>query len=300
MEMNRNEPKEINILGVRVFNITKDSFKRFISSNLKGNSKQGIAKINAEFLVRAANDKEFADILNNFDLKVVDGRGVIWALKYLSIPTSNKKIIGFAQAVWQMIYSGALMIFWPSFNKVNGVEAIPGVEALDLVLEEASNLGCGVFFFGGDKVTIEQALHNLKREMPNLIISGHLDGYSYQKDKKIKPVEIINNSGARLLIVGLGSPKQEKWIQENLSKLKNVRIAVGEGGTLDRIANPLLKSPNWINRIGLEWLWRFLFNKSLTDNPGRNRISRVWNSVPKFIFLVVKYKINNGYKRYEK
>ena len=160
------------------------------------------------------------------------------------------------------------------------------------MMETAVNTSSGVFLFGSSQETLDLASANLKKEFPSLIISGSLNGYDFQKDKTIDPVIEINKTNAKVLIVGLGSPKQQYWINDNIDRLKNIKIAVGEGGTLDRIANPGQKSPKFINKIGLEWLWRTLFNKSKTET--RNRFKRFWNAVPQFIYQVVKWKVKNG------
>jgi len=251
-----------------------------------------ISKINTEFLQRARKDNHFKDVLNSSDLNIVDGRGVLWAARYLTLPVYNNKFIRPIQAVLQMIYTGASIVLRPQFINHPIPEAIPGVEAFRLMTKVALDNKVGVFIFGGSEMTLELATKNIKREFPDLKISGGLNGYDYQKDEKIDPISLINKTDAKVLIVALGSPKQEYWINDNMKKLKNIQIAVGEGGTLDRIANPGQKSPKFINKIGLEWLWRTLFNKSKTET--RNRFQRFWNAVPSFIYQVVKWKVKNG------
>ena len=157
------------------------------------------------------------------------------------------------------------------------------------MLQAASDVGAGVFLFGGDETTLKLSIANIKSEFPDLKLSGSLNGYDFHTDKGINPVDQINKTDARLLVVALGSPRQEMWISENIGELKNIRIAVGEGGTLDRIANPSQKSPVFINKIGLEWLWRTLFNRSK-----KNRFGRLWNAVPVFICQMVKWKVKYG------
>lgn len=258
------------------------------------NSKKNIkiSKINTEFLQRVLKDKNFREVLNSSDLNIVDGRGVLWVARYLTLPISRNKFIRPIQAVLQMIYTGASIVLCPRFINYPIPEAVPGVEAFKLMLQVASDNKVGVFLFGSSETTLELAIKNIKREFPALKISGSLNGYNYQKDNNIDAIGEINKTDARVLIVGLGSPKQEYWINDNMKKLKNIQIAVGEGGTLDRIANPGQKSPRFVNKIGLEWLWRTLFNKSKTET--RNRFQRFWNAVPAFIYQVVKWKIKNG------
>ena len=282
----------MKLFYTRIDNYSKEELKSYIINVFKKTTKVKIAKINTEFLQRSLNEKKFLDVLNSSNLNIVDGRGVMWAARYLTLPISDNKYIRPIQSVVQMVYSGASIVLKPSFIKYPIANAVPGVEAFNLMMQTASDSGVGVFLFGGDKGALNLSVKNIKENFPKLKISGSLNGYDYQTNKKIDPVAEINNTDAKLLIVALGSPKQEYWINDNIDKLKNIKVAVGEGGTLDRIAHPFQKSPKFINKIGLEWLWRSMFNKSKTEN--RNSYQKFWNAVPGFIFQAVKFKIKNG------
>ena len=256
-----------------------------------------ISKLNTEFLYRTKKDKKFLDVLNSSDINIVDGRGVMWAARYLTLPISDNKFIRSIQARLQMVYSGASIVLKPKFVTYPIKQTIPGVEAFKLMMKTAADTNCGVFLFGSAQKTLDLASVNLMKEFPNLKISGTLNGYDFQKDKTIDPVTEINKTDARLLIVALGCPKQEYWINDNIDKLTNIRVAVGEGGTLDRIANPAQLAPKFVNKIGIEWLWRTLFNKSKTKS--RNRFQRFWHAVPAFIHQVIKWKVQNGQTKVE-
>lgn len=282
----------MNIFNLRIDKYTKAQLMSLISRELGNSNKVKIAKINPEFIHRALKDKKFLEVLNLFDLNIVDGRGILWAARYLTLPFFDNKLIRPVQAIWQMIYSGAAVMLRPKFITYPIPEAIPGVEAFNLMMQVASDKKVEVFLFGGSTYVLSEAIKNIKIKFPNIKISGFLDGYSYQSNFKLNPVDEINKTNAQMLIVALGSPRQEYWINDNIDKLKNIKIAVGEGGTLDRVANPTQKAPRFINRIGLEWLWRLLFNKSKTET--RTRFQRFWNSVPLFIYQVVKWKVKNG------
>lgn len=282
----------MKILNIEIADMTSDSFAVYIENAIKKNRQYKISKINTEFLQRSLDDADFARLLNSANLNIVDGRGVLWAARYLTMPISKKMPIRFLQAIWQMIYSGAAVVLKPSFIKYPISEAIPGVEAFNLVMKVAKENKASVFIFGASDEVIKKAVNTIKKSFPDLKISGFMNGYDFQKDDKLDPVAEINKTDAKILIVALGSPKQEIWINNNISKLRHINIAVGEGGTLDRIANPSQKAPIFINRIGLEWLWRTMFNKSKTKT--RNRLQRMWNAVPSFIYQVVKWKVKNG------
>lgn len=282
----------MRIFDARIDGYTKAQLEDLIGGALKRAQKTKISKINTEFLHRALKDKKFLDVLNSSDINIVDGRGVAWAARYLTLPISGNRFIRPIQARLQMVYSGASIVFRPKFVTYPIKQTIPGVEAFKLMMETVAKNNVGVFLFGNSERTLESAIANLKKEFSDLKISGYLNGYDFQKNEKIDVIAEINKTDAKILIVALGSPKQEYWINDNIDKLKNVRIAVGEGGTLDRIANSLQKAPGFINKIGLEWLWRTLFNKSKTET--RNRVQKFWNAVPVFIYHVVKWKIKNG------
>jgi exopolysaccharide biosynthesis WecB/TagA/CpsF family protein len=281
--------KNIYILGCAV-TITN---RQKLSKQLDFSEKLVISKTNTEFLQRSLRDKRFAKALNESDINLADGRGVLWAARYLTLPVVKNKFLRSIQAIWQVIYSGAAIVFYPKFINYPISESIPGVEALRLMLEAAERAKQGVFLFGATQNDLSLATENIKKDMPNLRVSGTLNGYDFQSDNSIDPVEIINKTDAKLLIVALGSPLQEYWIRGNMSKLTNVRVAVGEGGSLAFLAGTQKRAPRWANRIGLEWLWRLLFNKSLTHQTG-SRLRRVWNAVPVFITAVVKWKIKHG------
>lgn len=285
----------MRVISLDIDRLTRADLCSLLSKTLtsKTASKLSIAKINSEFIHRAWADGSYAGLINSLDLRIADGRGVLWSARYLSLPVSKFRPLRLVQALWQIIYSGALVVFYPKFIKKPIPEVFPGVEVFYLMIEQAIRLETEVFILGAPQEIVSQAVLNLKKQYPKLKLAGYLNGYDFQKDSSIKPVEIINKTKAKLLFVAMGSPRQEQWIKDNLSKLKNVRVAVGEGGTLTRIAKPNQKAPKLVNRIGLEWLWRTIFNASETSS--RNRLQRFWRSVPVFIYLNFKWKVRDGY-----
>jgi N-acetylglucosaminyldiphosphoundecaprenol N-acetyl-beta-D-mannosaminyltransferase len=282
----------MEILNVKINRLSKKQFKELIVQSLVKSGQTKISKINTEFIQRCQDNKRFLDVINVSDINLVDGRGVLWAARYLTLPISDNNFIRYIQAVWQMVYSGFLIVLRPKFITYPIPTAIPGVEALNLIMRVAADSKTGVFLFGSSKKALDLAVRNIKKRFPELKIAGSLDGYSFQKDSSIDPVVEINRTNAKILIVALGSPKQEYWINDNIGRLTKVKIAVGEGGTLDRVAHPAHKAPKCINLIGLEWLWRSFVNKSRTET--RNRFQKFWKAVPSFIGRVVKWKIRYG------
>lgn len=283
--------RKTRVLDQEIFNGSVGELKSVLSECLKTNGKLSIGKVNTEFLLRSLYDKKFYEVLSKENLLIADGKGVQWAAKYLSLPITGLPVLKQIQATWQMIYTGASLVFYPKYCDKPIPERFPGVEALRLMLSVAEKEGAPVYFFGAEQKVLNEAIKKLKIEFPKLKVAGSSEGWHYDEKKVI---EDINKTKPALLIVALGSPRQEFWIVENLPKLKTVKVAVGEGGSLDRIAAPAQKAPKIINLLGLEWLWRLLFNKSKTQTG--SRLKRVWNAVPVFIYEVVKYKIKNNEK----
>lgn len=145
-------------------------------------------------------------------------------------------------------------------------EQIPGVE----LIEELSKRHPKIFLFGGRKDIVQKAAGNLG---PNII--DFIDGY--QETDRV--IERINQIQPRILFVGLGVPKQEKWIADNLIKLPSVRLAIGVGGAFDFISGRIKRAPKALRKAGLEWSWRFLLE------PWRAK--RIFKAVIVFPWLVI-------------
>jgi len=298
--------KKISIFDTEVNDFTKESLTQELIKCFGGQKNLLFAKVNTEFILRARQNDDFNATLGGFDYKIADGIGVLWAAKYLSLPFAAKKLkitnfppshkaseragkllIG-AEAIWQWTYTSLSLLFCPKYVRAPIPERIPGVDCLYLMLEAAINTDSSVYLFGAEKDVLKAAKKNLEAKYPKLRIVGHHDGYDYT-DKKI--IDDINRLGAELLVVALGSPKQEYWIRDNIGKLPSVRVAVGEGGSFDFVAGTFKRAPKWMQRIGLEWLWRLFMNKSKTQTG--SRMKRIWQAVPLFMYKVVLYKIQN-------
>jgi N-acetylglucosaminyldiphosphoundecaprenol N-acetyl-beta-D-mannosaminyltransferase len=286
--------KKINLLKVDIAQITKHDLEIEIERYLLDSGQTKIAKLNSEFLLRGIKSKEFRDTLNSFDLNISDGIGVLWAAKYLSMPQVSIPVIRQLQAVWQMIYTGVSLVFYPKYCRNPLPESIPGVQALLLMLKAAEGTNSPVYFMGSDENTFIKAREEIKKLYPNIIIAGSNHDI-YAEDLKgdySKVISDINKNNTKLLIVGLGSPKQEYFIRNNIKNMITVRVVVGEGGTVDRLAKTNQIAPEFINKIGLEWFWRTFMNANKTGSG--HRIKRVWNAVPVFIYEVVKWKLRYG------
>lgn len=283
---------KVKIVGVKFDPLTYADLYKWISTSLKGDSKNQIVKANGEFLHRALTNKKFFDLMNSASLCIADGVGILWADKYLSLklPTTNYQLLKKMAAFWQLLYSGVALIFNPKWIKNDLPERLSGVEVFYTMMKACAESNEPVFYLGARPEIIEKAVGVIKERVPNLKVAGYKDGYG---DKGKEIIEMINKTDATLLIVALGSPEQDYWIQENLPKLKNIKVAVGEGGSFDSIAGAAKRAPKLIQSINLEWLWRMFTIKNLTNNAP-HRFKRAWNAVLGFMFEAMRWKVKNG------
>jgi N-acetylglucosaminyldiphosphoundecaprenol N-acetyl-beta-D-mannosaminyltransferase len=281
--------RKIGILSVEIAAGTRQSLKDEVVALLRGREPASIAKVNAEFLLRALHDREFHACLASTRLNIADGVGVLWAGRFLTLSTNRCRPLRQAQILWQALYSLASLVLFPRFCRTPIPERVPGVEALFMMLEAAQETGGSVYLLGAEREINERARSAIHSKYPRLTIAGGRGGYWDDGDAVVQE---IDRSGATLLVVALGSPKQEYWIRDNLPALGKVRVAVGEGGSLDFIAGDFRRAPSWMQSIGLEWLWRLFMNRNKTGTAARAR--RVWNAVPVFICHVIGWKLKHG------
>ena len=184
---------------------------------------------NSEIIVNASKDEELADLIREAELVIPDGIGLVYASKILGHPLT---------------------------------ERVTGIDFADAALKKLSEQGKSAYFLGskpdgGTGVSVAQMAADKKMaEYPGLVVSGARDGY-FKPEDEAQIVADINASGAELLLVALGSPKQEKFIQRHRDEL-NVKTAIGVGGSLDVWAGTLKRAPEFYQKHGLEWLYRLI------------------------------------------
>ncbi len=202
-----------------------------------------VATVNVDFLVnvygwgRSVRHPELRDVLRRAGLVVADGMPLVWLSRLLGAPLPER---------------------------VAGSDLVPALAA------RAAQEGLSLYLLGGREGVAQRAAEVLQRRYPGLVIAGwrspmiHTAGpqlpRSLAEDEAL--VAEINASGADVLLVGLGNPKQELWIDRNRSRLA-VAAAIGVGGTYEFIAGTVSRAPVGLQRAGLEWLYR------LTRQPRR-------------------------------
>lgn len=156
---------------------------------------------------------------------------------------------------------------------------ISGVDLVESVIKKFAR-DRKIFFFGAKEGVAREAAEKLG----SVYVIQTLNGFARDKEA----IEKINSSGAEILFVGLGMPKQERWIAANLSKMPRVKIAIGVGGAFDFICGRVRRAPKWMQKAGFEWLWRLMIQPW--------RIGRIFRSVAVFFGLVLFEKLKKSNK----
>lgn len=233
--------EKVSIYGISYDNVTLSEAAALASDMLIEEKNHVVVTPNAEIAYLASKKQELRRIINSADIVVADGIGVVYASKIYGTPVKEK---------------------------------VAGVELGELVLKNAAETGNGIFFLGAKPGVAELAASTLSEKYPGLNFVGLNDGY-FTDDDAI--VDAINESGADILFVCLGAPKQEEWVARCRDRL-NVRLTLCLGGALDAWAGTVKRAPEiWI-KLGLEWLYR------LIKEP--KRFPRML-ALPKYMFAVI-------------
>ncbi len=241
----KNGEARVDILGVGFDNITKFDAVDYAFSIQSEHKAYYVVTPNPEIVMRARADEEMLSAVEDAELVIPDGIGVIYGAKILGTPMK---------------------------------ERVPGIDFTTALMKRMNEEGRSVFLFGSKPGVADKAAENLSVMFPGIRFVGTNDGY-FSDDEPI--IQRINSAKPDLMLVCLGAPKQEKWMQKNASRL-DVGIMVGAGGSLDVFAGVVERAPEKWQRLGLEWLYRLL------KEP--KRIIRMMN-LPKFLFAVIISRI---------
>ncbi len=269
----------LKILNVRVDKIAAGEIlgeiENFLSSD---DSQHYLVTLNPEMAVEARRDSYFQNIINKADLVIPDGTGIILAGKIINRRIPLKKISGI-----DLIYK----ICEADFVKNKKIYLVGGEERIAKKAAEALSKKYDYLNIVGAEEGLE--IPNTKYQIPNQYqISKSLKISSIQypvssnnlSELNNKLIQRINKAEPDILFVAFGSPKQEKWIADNLKKMPSVKLAMGVGGSFDFISGKIKRAPLAFRNLGLEWLWRLILEPW--------RIKRIYNATAKFGWLVLK------------
>ena len=272
---------KIDILGVKVNKITqKEVIQRVEEWLSQKGGKYYIVTPNPEFVMAAQKDEEFRDILNKADIAIPDGVGLLWAAKFLSLKSKQK-----LKVFLQFIYTQLSLIFYPRYCRTVIPERVTGSDLIWKIARLSEQKNCSIYLLGAEEGVAQKAAEKLKEKYKNLKIAEAELGMK-NTEFRIENPELVNRINRRqpdILLVAFGHPKQEKWIAGNLSKLENVKVAIGVGGAFDFIAGKAKRAPRILRKLGLEWLFRLFIEPW--------RAGRIFTATWKFSWAVLRHKL---------
>jgi len=239
--------RRVDILGVGFDRVALVDAVAEIEACLDRGERTFIITANPEFVMLTRQDTDVAQIARHADLVVADGSGVVAASRLLRDPLPR----------------------------------VPGRLLVDALVPHLAQRRSPVFFLGAAPGVGERAAAEVRRRAPGFVVAGVHAGHAEPENDAVS-VERIRQSGAQVLLVAYGMPKQERWIARNLTALPAVRVAIGVGGVFDQLAGVQKVPPPVLHAVGLEWLWR------LARDPRRWRRQRV---LPLFALLVLRKRL---------
>lgn len=242
------QEEKIEILGVRFDNVSLQEATDKAIKIAKGSAQAYITTPNPEIVVEAVKNPIFLEVLNDSALNVPDGTGILLASRYIS----KRKVLK---------------------------ERVTGIDLMMEICKRSGNENLKIFLLGASETAGEKAKQRLEEKYPDIKIVGRLSKSPKEEDEK-EIIDTINHSGADILFVAFGAPKQELWIAKNLQKLTSIHLAIGVGGAFDFISGTKKRAPKIFRKIGLEWLIR------LIQEPKRTK--RIWNATVKFPYEILR------------
>lgn len=174
----------------------------------------------------------------------------------LMMMRSDRKLQGFVDRASLVVADGQPLV-WASHLRGNPLpERVTGIDLVDELCALAAKEGFGVYLLGARPAVIEAVAERLAERHRGLDVCGISDGY-FDAPEAPRRAQVIRESGAKILIVGMGVPLQEAFIETHWDQL-GVELAIPVGGSFDIIAGATRRAPVWLQRIGMEWLFRLL------------------------------------------
>ncbi len=249
------DPK-VNICNVSIDNVTMQETLAAIERFISAGKPVYLTNPNVDIVIKYNSDPEFKRYYDEGALCTVDGTPIMWAAKFLGTPLKEK---------------------------VSGSDLVPKV------CELSNRKGYKLFFMGGRPGAADAARITLLKTLPNLKVVGTYAppfGFEHDEAELQKISRMIKEVKPDILFVGLGAPKQERWIKKYHKEL-GVPVCMGVGVTFEFIAGIVKRAPKWMQSAGLEWFWR------LCMEPGR-----LWKRYliddTQFFWLLLKQKFQKA------
>lgn len=239
-----------NFLNINLDNLNMEETLAKIEQTIENKKQLLHVGVNASHIVDIQKDLALRKSINDGDIINVDGQSVVWASRILNKPLK---------------------------------ERVSGIDLMIRLVELAHKKSYKIFFFGAKEEIVKEVVKRYTKEYSKDMIAGYRNGY-FKKEEEQSIAQEIADSGANILFVGISSPIKENFLFENRDTLKQVNLIMGVGGSFDVIAGFVKRAPIWMQKSGLEWLYR------LIQEP-----KRMWKRYlignTKFVVLVLREKL---------
>lgn len=235
----------VNILNVGIDNLTRQQAVYRVIKMIEDKGVHHVMTLNPYKISRIKSSNDLRLISDKADMRLASGAGIQWAAKMLRNPIKERV---------------AILSFMMEIVRLAEIKEY------------------GIFLVGGKPETAEKAFFNIKKSFPNIRIVGRHGGYFNQEREK-SVIEAIRKSEANIVFVGLGFPKEDKWIYQFKNEFRNT-VFISVGGSIDTISGDIKTAPPYFMEKGLDWFYRII------SRPWRiGRLLRVG-----FFFISVIFK----------
>lgn len=242
----------IKFMNIEIDNLTMSEALIAIDKLIQQNRNAYVVTPNVDHIVKIENGGVLKEVYQKADLILADGKPLLWIARWYGTPIKEK---------------------------------ISGSDLFPRLCEMAAQKGYKMFFLGAAEGVAARAAENLTKRYPGLQIVGTYSppfGFEDDSYEMFRIKSMIKEAEPQILIVGLGCPKQEKFILHNKDEL-GIPVSLGLGASLDFEAQNIKRAPKWISNIGLEWAFRII------QDPKR-MVKRYIIDDRKIFSLAVKYK----------
>ena len=220
-----------------------------IDEAIKSNKQIQHVVINAAKVVDLNKNPSLKKVIDECDIVNIDGQAVVWAARFLGIPVS---------------------------------ERVAGIDLMENLVELAAQKGYGIYFLGAKEEVLKKVIQNYQEKYKGIKISGYRNGYFKSEEEELIALE-ISKMETKILFVAISSPKKEFFLNK-YKGVMNVPFVMGVGGSFDVVAGEVKRAPLWMQKYGLEWLFRFL------QEPRRMWKRYILGNI-EFIWIVLREKL---------
>lgn len=238
----------IHILGTPIDNLTMEETLDIVDKAIKNQGHIHHTVVNAGKIVSMHENAELKESVTEADLINVDGQAVVWVSRLFNTPLK---------------------------------ERVAGIDLMERLVELAYRKKYRIFFFGAKEEVVTKLVNMYSEKYSPEIIAGYKNGY-FKKEEERTIAEQIAASNPNILFVAISSPVKENFLYHNKDLLSKVNLIMGVGGSFDVIAGYVKRAPVWMQKIGLEWLFR------VYQEP-RRMLKRYVVGNSKFLLLTARY-----------